>query len=476
MNRMLAVGATLAAFAATAASPERRQQGGEEPLTVRAVRFFRPASGTTTIEGVCEVRLSAVAVGTGQALRYQVAVAVLDSSGLELQHSEWPRQVPRVWARTPGATALESFGFPAAPGRYSVRVRVVPDSGATLERTIAVEGYGSPPLVSDLLLATAARVAASDSGALGPGEVRRGTLVLRTAPAPRLTPNEATLTYYAEMYPRGEPARTVEFTAEVLGSDGRVLVHTAPRSMEIAAAGGAPTGSLDLTGLPQGGYRLRLRLRLGDSTVVDEAPFSMASLASLGTLAAAAPADSGADLFEVADSARLDSLFEPLVSVTDDPGQLGLYRNLTVEGRRRWLREFWQRRDPTPATSDNPVRDQFYRGVAYANRTFREGGAARLPGWNTDRGRIYLRNGAPDETMKRPAAVPRPYEAWKFTRNQQRWYVFQDQTGLGHYVLIGTNDRRESSRMNWQVLLDRQSVIDVYGFLGLPLSEIEQNP
>jgi GWxTD domain-containing protein len=472
MRKTLAVSAALVVLAP--AAPGRGQQGGEEPLTVRAVRFYRPASGTTTIEGVCEVRLAALLGSRFQAARYRVDVAVLDSAGLELQHSEWARDVPLAAARSGGATTVESFGFPAAPGRYRVRVRVVPESGVPVEQSVVVEGFRTAPAISDLLLATSARLAASDSEVLGPGEVRRGTLVLRTAPAPRLTPTDATLSYYAEVYPRGTEARSAELTAEV-AAEGRILVHTPPRSIEIGPSGAETRGSVDLTGLPEGRYRLRLRLRFGDTTLAEEAPFSMASLASLVSQAPAAP-DSTADVFEGADQARLDSLFAPLVYVARDPTQLGLYGNLTVEGKRRWLREFWRQLDPTPGTTDNPARDQFYRGVAYVNGAFRQGGAAALPGWNTDRGRIYLKYGRPDETLRRPGGSPKPYEAWKYAREQLKWYVFQDQTGLGHYVLIGTNDRRETGRMNWETLLDRDAVIDVYNFLGLSVSDIQRNP
>ena len=93
-------------------------------------------------------------------------VAVLDSAGLELQRSDWSREVPLAAARAGGATAIESFAFAAAPGRYRVRVRVVPDGAAALERAVEVQGFGTAPPISDLLLATGARMAASDSAAL----------------------------------------------------------------------------------------------------------------------------------------------------------------------------------------------------------------------------------------------------------------------------------------------------------------------
>src|SRR2546425_12743048 len=64
-----------------------------------------------------------------------------------------------------------------------------------------------------------------------------------------------------------------------------------------------------------------------------------------------------------------------------------------------------------------------------ANRRFREGGAAEIPGWRTDRGRIFIKYGPPQEMMQRPqAGNTLPYEVWKYTRNRALKYVFLDQT------------------------------------------------
>jgi GWxTD domain-containing protein len=461
MNRSLAV---LAAAVTVAAAPG--SQGGDAPLTVSAVRFYSPSRGTTTIEGVCEVRLAQVFRTVGQRPRYRLEVVVLDSAGLELQRMDRDRLVPASAASQREATTLESFGFVAAPGRYRIRVRVTPEGGEPVEREVEVEGYRSAPAISDLLLATAARLAVSDSESPAPGEIRRGTLLLRTAPLPRLTPTEASLSYYAEVYPHGGAAGAGELRAEVVSGAGRTVVQTPPRAVEIGAAGAVTRGSLDLAGLPEGRYSLRLRIRHGDTTLVGEAPFAMASLAALAAQPAQAPAGP-VDVFEGADEPRLDSLFGPLVYLAEAPREIGLYRNLSVEGKRRFLREFWQRRDPTPATPDNPARDEFYRAVVYANEAFRESGRGEIPGWNTDRGRVYLRNGRPDETLRRPAASPRPVEAWKYTRDRMRYYVFQDETGLGNYRLLGTNDRREINTTAWERLIGGDAYREVYQFLGL---------
>lgn len=441
-----------------------RQQGGDEPLTVRAVRFFQPASGTTTIEGVCELRLSALAPGAArQSVRYRFEVAVLDSTGLELLRNGWPREVPAAFARSRGASAMESFGFAVAPGTYRVRLRAVPEAGAAVERDVEIRAFGSRPDISDLVLATGASRTVSDTEAVIPGEIRRGGAAMRTAPVPRLSPTDAALTYYAEVYPWAGAATAGELRVEVVGDGGRSIVTTPARAIRIEPPGGVSRGAVDLAGLPEGTYRLRLHVRLGDSSLVTEAPFRM------GGLQAPAQTDATAeeDPFEGATEARLDSLYAPLEYILDPRTETGVYGRLTLDGKRRFLREFWRRRDPTPADTGNAARNDFYSAVAFANGTFRQARAGGVAGWRTDRGRIYLRHGAPDETLRRPVAAPKPYEVWKYTRSRPYYYVFYDRNGLGDYVLIGTNDRREPGLQEWERYLGTEGAEDVRQFLGV---------
>lgn len=444
------------------------QQGGEEPLTVRAVRLYRPASGTTTIEGVCELRLSALASAGTQEVRYRFEVSVFDSAGLQLQQAGWTRAVPPTVAAAAGATAMESFEFSAAPGLYRVHLRAVPEAGGTaIEKDVPVRAFDGRPGISDLALGIGASRTVSDTEALAPGEFRRAGLAMRTAPVPRLSPTDAALTYYAEVYPWAGAATAGELRVDVLGSDGRTIVSTPPRPVQIGPQGGITRNSVDLAGLPEGSYRLRLQVRLGDSSVVAEAPFRMGSL----TLASAAPAGPPAteDLFSGLSEAQLDSLYAPTELIQDARTEAGVFRNLSVEGKRRYMREFWRRRDPTPGTPDNPAMSQFYRQVAYANSAFHQSRVAAMPGWRTDRGRIYLRYGRPDEMLQRPMASPRPYEVWKYTRERGYWYVFIDRNGMGDYTLVATNDRREPGLPSGisALSLDKDGTDEVTRFLGL---------
>jgi len=71
----------------------------------------------------------------------------------------------------------------------------------------------------------------------------------------------------------------------------------------------------------------------------------------------------------------------------------------TDEERDRFIEQFWTRRDTDPSTPDNEFREEHYRRIRYANQHF----AAGIPGWRTDRGRIYIAFGPPDRLETHPA-------------------------------------------------------------------------
>ena len=82
------------------------------------------------------------------------------------------------------------------------------------------------------------------------------------------------------------------------------------------------------------------------------------------------------------------------------PEERDVFENLTThEEKARFIEQFWYRRDPDPRTSFNEFKEEHYRRIAYANQWFKSGKS----GWKTDRGRIYIMHGPPDETESHPA-------------------------------------------------------------------------
>ena len=87
-------------------------------------------------------------------------------------------------------------------------------------------------------------------------------------------------------------------------------------------------------------------------------------------------------------------LNEDVAYIITDEERKAFKRLSTDDERENFIEQFWLRRDPTPDTEENEFKEEHYRRIAYANERFASG----IPGWKTDRGRIYIVYGPPDET------------------------------------------------------------------------------
>jgi GWxTD domain-containing protein len=84
--------------------------------------------------------------------------------------------------------------------------------------------------------------------------------------------------------------------------------------------------------------------------------------------------------------------------ITDEE-RTAFLRLSTNEERESFIENFWNRRNPNPDSVDNEFKEEHYRRIAYANERYASG----IPGWKTDRGRIYIIHGKPDEIESHPA-------------------------------------------------------------------------
>jgi GWxTD domain-containing protein len=72
-----------------------------------------------------------------------------------------------------------------------------------------------------------------------------------------------------------------------------------------------------------------------------------------------------------------------------------------AQARDEFIADFWNKRDPTPASEANEFKEEFSRRVEFANRWFHEKGPA-ASGWDSERGRILLMLGFPDQREQMP--------------------------------------------------------------------------
>jgi GWxTD domain-containing protein len=141
------------------------------------------------------------------------------------------------------------------------------------------------------------------------------------------------------------------------------------------------------------------------------------------------------------------------------------------EERENFIEDFWNRRNPNPKSSNNTFKEEHYRRIAYANEHYHSG----IPGWRTDRGRIYIMYGAPDENESHPTGghyyrteaegggdtSTFPFEKW--------WYRHID--GLGDDIEIEFVDSSNSGEYKIAMSPDeKDALINVEG-VGLTLAE-----
>jgi GWxTD domain-containing protein len=131
----------------------------------------------------------------------------------------------------------------------------------------------------------------------------------------------------------------------------------------------------------------------------------------------------------------------------------------TNEEREQFIESFWLRRSSNPDLPDNDFKEEHYRRIAYANEHFASG----IPGWKTDRGRIYIIWGKPDEIESHPTGgtYDRPmeegggstttyaYERWRYRYlegvQENVELEFVDPSGSGEYHL--TTDPSEKDAL-----------------------------
>jgi GWxTD domain-containing protein len=470
MTRWLQV-MLVAGLAGLPATPAATQSDPE--LVLRAVRFYRADQDLTRVKGIVQVPYTLVRRVGGDSA-YTISVKVADASGLTLYRQSWQTKV-RTAGAPEDAYSVEIIDFTVAPGTYRLEVAVGDSAaGRQAHQAVELEALGKTAKASDLLASPAIRLAAANDTIPKPGEFRAGNNLVTAAARVLLTPIRSQLYYLMEAYaPTEQGGRMV---VSIRDSAGRPIVETPARDVTVAPGGSLLKGQLDLTGLPPGQYTMISRLDLGGETIERSAGLAMADLTETlvrdsARREAARVTDEG--YFAAMGADELEEAKGPLAYIAEGRELSSWDKKMSPAAKRRMLTEFWKRRDPTQGTPRNERREQFYGAIEYANANYRETGRRAPDGWRTDRGRVYAKNGTPDDVLRRPKeAYGAAFEVWKYTRGKARHYIFADRTGIGAYQLIYSNDVSETDQPAWGSVIGRRGLADAGNFLGIDLFSV----
>ncbi|MFQ5799347.1 MAG: GWxTD domain-containing protein, partial [Bacteroidota bacterium] len=259
--------------------------------------------------------------------------------------------------------------------------------------------------------------------------------------------------YYAEVYNllRGIQSENYTVRTAVYDAFGNEVLSRDRRKPRVNESS-VEVGTVNVGSLKQGRYTLVF-------SVIDSAAETTTSsmkrffVYNPGSVEEETPATAGGDVlaseYAMMNESQIDLEFSQSRYIQSDV-ERDQYKALQgVEAKRKFVYEFWLRRDLDPTTLVNEAKREYFARLSYANENFR---SSFREGWKTDRGRVYIVYGPPDEYDRHPSEVDtRPYELWYYYNIQGGVeFVFADRMGFRDYELLHSTHRDELRDDYWR--------------------------
>lgn len=372
--------------------------------------------------------------------------------------------IPDTGAIATGQHFVHQIRAAARPGEYELRLIVPADDAegrpeVELRRDVFIPSYAQQeaPVLSDVTLASA----------ISQGDDRtspfyKNGLFIRPNANQLYGEGLSQLYYYAEAYG----------TDALAGSDGEYTLYAyvaeANRPQPVGGlekrlnrAARTPdviVGDFDVSTLPSGSYFLRLALLDEDneSVVEQTRKFFVYNPAVAREQVPAVEMEFETSPYAVMSEDEVELALARIAIIANESERRRIARMEDLDAKQRFLMDFWQKRDDSPATPLNEFREEFDRRVQYANDRY---SSNRQEGWRTDRGRTVIKYGFP--TTVEPHLYDRdtaPHEIWHYNSipgEGQAMFIFADVNGFGQFELLHSTVPGERSLPNWEQELDR---------------------
>lgn len=258
------------------------------------------------------------------------------------------------------------------------------------------------------------------------------------------------LFYYAELYNLKSDTLDLVLNTQIIDSNGKKVYEksksVSKKNNEIVEA-----GTVNVSKFPSGSYTFYLnlfnqKLKRG---VVSSKKFFIYNPNIIDTTATK-NININSELSEIAvlSEEECDEMFESAQYIATG-AEIEKYKKLSgAESKREFFFQFWKNRDSEPETPENEFKKEFNERVKYVEQKYR---AFNKRGVKTDRGRIYITYGEPDEIELHPNDYDKkPYEIWYYNSIEGGViFVFGDITGYSDYELLHSTKRGELRDDSW---------------------------
>ncbi len=311
--------------------------------------------------------------------------------------------------------------------------------------------------LSEIQLASSIRRAGDDTNS----PFYKNSLIVEPNPSLIFSYDKPALFYYLEAYNLSADALPNGYflNAYVNDADGKMVQDIKPKlvAKKRVVNPSVEFGMLSVGELTTGSYTLVVEILDADKNVqtwqkkkfytLQKEAFQPQGLVVQG-------ATFENSIFSILDSADIEMEYQMVFYILGKEESI-LHRELSdLPGKRRFLFNFWQSKYPTMNVNDNPQRNQYFNLKRIADERYN---AFKLPGWMTDRGRVLMVYGEPDD-VERFINQPNqhPHEVWFYNRLQGGVrFIFADLEGHKNYRLIHSELDGEVYDPNYRDVLQR---------------------
>ena len=369
---------------------------------------------------------------------------------------------------------FDNLGLMIRPGLYAARLTVIDVTskreGRAFYDTVKVE-----PTITDRLMLGGAELAYSvtfvgSTTGVNPRLVKSGFLVYPN-PIGVFSVEDTAMCLFAELHNlQYDSLQPTQYKVSYLVENdlGAAYRDYGYRLSTKAGASSVIAESFDLKGFEAGVYNLRITVvdLASDQSVTRRLPLRVVSPAAVALASRFGPEGS----FDPYDTLDTETKIN-LVAYKLTADQKVTMDNLSREGKLNFLDRFWSEQDEDPTTPIIENRLELIRRYEFANLRY-SSNVTKTNGWATDRGRIYMTYGQPDElderlmpTLGSPETSTlqfvNPYEVWwYYSLKGGTVFVFEDEQGYGDYTLVHSNADGEVYSDEWFEAL-REQYIDL---------------
>ena len=334
-------------------------------------------------------------------------------------------------------TMVDNVIFFARPGTYLLNLNLnsVTPGGkiriGSYSDTLKIKDFSDAPSLSDIELAT---LIASDTGE---GKFNKCGLLVMPNPSGQFGLAYDQINVYLEIYNLVPDSSFYELAYGILDQN-RVPVKTfTPEKSRKFYANIPMTFALSAKGFRPDTYFVSVRLK--DLSTGNEATgYKRLNIASPAVVSQKATGEK-----PVSEEER--HYYESIQFLATET-EMRQFRKLAKEGKEKFLERFWAKHDFS----------EFLSRIKTADLKFGFGGKK---GPETDRGRIYIKYGPPDEIEDLPMTEQsNPQQRWRYYKKGLK-FIFIDINGDGYLQFIYSNSREERNHPNWEKYIDIEEII-----------------